>query len=106
MLCSSNCQKTNLGSRLPNTTWAVNNKHYNSNEPMALHHRTGAQLKRPLSKKEKQALEGGWDSKFAQNTVNNKYILSNRPQKYVIVTQGEINNNNGSKQQKEDFLIY
>ena len=87
-------------------TWAVNNKHYNSNEPMALHHRTGAQLKRPLSKKEKQALEGGWDSKFAQNTVNNKYILSNRPQKHVIVTQGEINNNNGSKQQKEERVVF
>ena len=52
---------------------------------MALHHRTGAQLKRPMSKKEKQALEGGWDSKFAQK---NAYIINTFyqiDQKYVII---------------------
>lgn len=82
----SNNGHVNNGEILP--PWAVNNKHFNSNEPMALQHRHSGPMKRPLSKKERQVLENGWNDKFAQNAENNKYILSyknNSKKKQTIV---------------------
>eukprot|EP00943_MAST-04B_sp_MAST-4B-sp1_P007944 g7944.t1 len=103
----SNNVHVNNGEILP--PWAVNSKHFNSNEPMALQHRHGGPIRRPLSKKERQMLENGWDDKFAQNAENNKYILSyknNNKKKHTIVKKDYKNvvtatSNNTNKGQEQ-----
>ena len=47
----------------------------------------------------KKLLEHGWDSKFAQNAVSNKYILSSRSSKYAVTKTSQKQNDGSQKQQ-------